>query len=216
MLKTGVVLTLQIHNDEGVNKYRCKVQEMNEKEIYVDYPVQMNNGKTTYILNGTELNVTFVTEDGQAYSFESEVIGRIKQIIPMIQLSYPGHSNLFKIQRREYLRVDSNVDVAVHPISVDFKPFTTVTHDISAGGCSIYLQPNMEIPELKTIVTNLVFHLNNGDIHYLKLKSKVIRVVDQQNGSKRASLQFDFITENEKQIIIKYCFEQQLLLRKTQ
>lgn len=216
MLKTGVILTLQIREDESVNKYRCKVQEVREKEIYVDYPVQVNNGKTTYIVNGAQLYGTFVTEEGVAYQFESEVLGRIKQNIPMIQLSYPGPTELVKIQRREFVRVESNVDVAVYPSLVDFTPFTTVTHDISAGGCSINLPQHMHLPESEMILTYFVFHLHSGDIHYVKIKSKVIRVVDRQNGLRRASLQFDNVKENEQQIILKYCFEQQLLLRKTQ
>ncbi|MGD6831499.1 flagellar brake protein [Sutcliffiella halmapala] len=215
MLKTGVILTLHMQNDEGVERYRCKVQEVKGNEFYVDYPVHIKNGKTTYIINGTQLNVSFVTDDGLAYHFDSEVMGRIKQSIPMIQLSYPGHEQLIKIQRREYVRVDGSVDVAIHPDSAEFQPFTTVTHDISAGGSSIMLPQGATFPESGTIQTNFVVHLNNGEIYYLKLKSKVIRIVDGKNGRKRASLQFDHIKEHERQIIIKYCFEQQLLMRKT-
>jgi c-di-GMP-binding flagellar brake protein YcgR len=216
LLKTGATLTLHMRNGEGVDKYRCKVQETKENEFYVDYPVQMKNGKTTYILNGTQLNISFVTEEGTAYSFESEVLGRIKQSIPMIQLAYPGRDKLIKIQRREYVRVESSVDVSLHPIAVDFKPLTTITHDISAGGSSVNLPHGIEVPESIVILTNFVFHLNNGEIHYLKIKSKVIRVVDVSNGRKRASLKFNHLKEYERQVIVKYCFEQQLLLRKTQ
>ncbi|WP_223703487.1 flagellar brake protein [Sutcliffiella deserti] len=214
MLKAGMTLTLQMH--EGEDKYRCKIQEIKENDLYVDYPIHIKNGKTTYILNGTQVKVSFVTEEGIAYCFDSEVLGRVMQSIPMIQFSYPGHNNLIKIQRREYVRVESSVDVAVHPISVDFPSFTTLTHDISAGGSSINLPPNRTVPENETISTSFVIHLNSGEIHYLKLKSKVIRVVNVQNGRKRASLQFEQIKEFERQVIIKYCFEQQLLLRKIQ
>jgi c-di-GMP-binding flagellar brake protein YcgR len=204
-----------MQNNEGVERYRCKVQEVKENEFYVDYPVHIKNGKTTYILNGTQLNVSFVTDEGLAYNFDSEVMGRTKQSIPMIQLSYPGHEQLIKIQRREYVRVESSVDVAVHPDSAEFQPFTSVTHDISAGGSSIMLPKGVTIPESGAIQTNFVINLNNGEIYYLKLKSKVIRIVDGKNGRKRASLQFDDIKEHERQVIIKYSFEQQLLMRKT-
>lgn len=215
MLKTGVMLTLHMQNNEGVEKYRCKVQEVKHNEFYVDYPVHITSGKTTYILNGTQLTVSFVTDDGLAYNFDSEVMGRVKHSIPMIQLSYPGNEQLIKIQRREYVRVEGSVDVAVHPDSVEFRPFTTVTCDISAGGCSIILPHGALIPDIGIIQTHFAVHLNNGEIYYLKLKSKVIRIVDGKNGRKRASLQFDHIKEHERQIIIKYSFEQQLLMRKT-
>jgi c-di-GMP-binding flagellar brake protein YcgR len=215
LLKPGVVLTLQVRNNDRVEKYRCKVQEVKEKEFHVDYPSHFENGKTTYILNGTQLSVSFISEEGTAYNFESEVLGRIKQEIPMIQLSFPGYEQVVKVQRRQYVRVESSVDVSVHPISVPFSPFVTVTHNVSAGGSSINLGTDYEIPEQGHIMTNFVFHLNNGEIHYLKMKSRVIRIVEVENKRKRASLQFDQIKDHERQVIIKYCFEQQLLLRKT-
>ena len=215
MLKPGVVLTLQVRNDDKVEKYRCKVQEVREKEFYVDYPSHYTNGRTTYILNGTQLLISFVTDDGVAYTFESEVLGRVKQSIPMIQLAFPGYDQVVKVQRRQYVRVESILDVAIHPLSVGFEPFLTITHDISAGGAAILIPENAALPEKEHVLTTFVLHLNNGEIHYLKLKSKVIRIVEADNKKRRASLQFDPIKENERQIIVKYCFEQQLLLRKT-
>lgn len=215
MLKPGVVLTLQVRNDDKVEKYRCKVQEVREKEFYVDYPSHYANGRTTYILNGTQLLISFVTDDGVAYTFESEVLGRVKQSIPMIQLAFPGYDQVVKVQRRQYVRVESILDVAIHPLSVGFEPFLTITHDISAGGAAILVPENATLPEKEHVLTTFVLHLNNGEIHYLKLKSKVIRIVEPDNKKRRASLQFDPIKENERQIIVKYCFEQQLLLRKT-
>ncbi len=215
MIKPGVVLTLQVRNDDKVEKYRCKVQEVKDREFYVDYPSHYENGRTTYILNGTQLLISYVTEESVAYTFESEVLGRIKQAIPMMQLSFPGYDQVAKIQRRQYVRVESNMDVSVHPLSRHFTPFITITHDISAGGAAVILPDNATLPEKEHILTTFVLHLNNGETHYLKLKSKVIRLVEAGNKRVRASLQFDTIKEIERQIIIKYCFEQQLLLRKT-
>ncbi|MCG1023018.1 flagellar brake protein [Sutcliffiella horikoshii] len=215
MLKPGVVLTLQVRNDDKVEKYRCKVQEVKDNEFYVDYPSHYANGRTTYILNGTQLLISYVTDEGVAYTFESEVLGRIKQAIPMMQLSFPGYDQVAKVQRRQYVRVESNLDVAVHPLSVDFDPFITVTHDISAGGAAVLLPENATLHEKEHVLTTFVLHLNNGETHYLKLKSKVIRLVEVDRNRMRASLQFDPIKEVERQVIIKYCFEQQLLLRKT-
>ncbi|MGD6774948.1 MULTISPECIES: flagellar brake protein [Bacillaceae] len=216
MLKPGVVLTLQVRNDDKVEKYRCKVQEVKEREFYVDYPSHMENGRTTYILNGTQLLITYVTDEGVAYTFESEVLGRMKQAIPMVQLSFPGYHQVLKVQRRQYVRVESNIDVSVHPLSFHFTPFVTVTHDISAGGAALILPEKASLPEKGHIFTTFVIHLNNGEIHYLKLKSKIIRLVEDKAKNRwKVSLQFDPVNEVQRQIIMKYCFEQQLLLRKT-
>ncbi|TYS68375.1 pilus assembly protein PilZ [Sutcliffiella horikoshii] len=216
MLKPGVVLTLQVKNDDKVEKYRCKVQEVKEKEFYVDYPAHIVNGKTTYILNGTQLLITYVSDEGVAYTFESEVLGRIKQAIPMVQLSFPGYHQVLKVQRRQYVRVESNIDVSVHPLSHHFIPFITLTQDISAGGAALILPEHVSFPEEGHVFTTFVIHLNNGETHYLKLKSKIIRLVEETSKNRwKASLQFDPINEFQRQVLMKYCFEQQLLLRKT-
>ncbi|KPB06689.1 flagellar brake protein [Bacillus sp. CHD6a] len=216
MLKPGIVLTLQVKNDDKVEKYRCKVQEVKEKEFFVDYPAHFTNGKTTYILNGTQLLITYVSDEGVAYTFESEVLGRLKQAIPMVQLSFPGYQQVIKVQRRQYVRVESNIDVSVHPLSHHFTPFITLTQDISAGGAAIILPGHVIFPEEGHVFTTFVIHLNNGEIHYLKLKSKIIRLVEEASKNRwKASLQFDPINEIQRQVLMKYCFEQQLLLRKT-
>jgi c-di-GMP-binding flagellar brake protein YcgR len=216
LLKPGVVLTLQVKNDDKVEKYRCKVQEVKEKEFYVDYPAHIVNGKTTYILNGTQLLITYVSDEGVAYTFESEVLGRLKQAIPMVQLSFPGYHQVLKVQRRQYVRVESNIDVSVHPLSHHFTPFITLTQDISAGGAALILPEHASFPEEGHVFTTFVIHLNNGETHYLKLKSKIIRLVEVTSKNRwKASLQFDPINEFQRQVLMKYCFEQQLLLRKT-
>ncbi|QFT89425.1 Flagellar brake protein YcgR [Bacillus sp. THAF10] len=215
MLKPGVVLTLQVRNDDKVEKYRCKVQEVGDREFFVDYPSHYKNGKTTYILNGTQLFISYVSDDGVAYTFESEVLGRAIQTIPMVQLSFPGYEQVTKVQRRQYVRVEGTLDVAVHPLNTQFLPFVSITHDISAGGAAVILPKGCTLPVREHILTTFVLHSSNGELHYLKLKSKVIRLVELDTNRVRASLQFDPINEHEKQIILRYCFEQQRLLKKT-
>ena len=215
MLKEGLTLTLIIHKDNGNEKYRCKVQEIGQSELLIDYPVNLFTEKTTFIVNGTKVTVSFVAEEGAAYEFSSEVIGRTKKATPLIILMLPPKDTFTKIQRREYVRVESHVDTAVHSVSKSFKPFVAVTHDISAGGCSINLPRGISLEEESYITLDFVLHFNNEDIQYLKLAGKVIRMFEGISKDRhRASIQFQNIKEVERQHIIKYCFEQQLLKRK--
>ena len=39
-----------------------------------------------------------------------------------------------KIQRSQFVRIETAVDVAIHPMNREFEPFTAMTEDISAGG----------------------------------------------------------------------------------
>ena len=216
MLKEGLTLTLIVQKENGKEKYRCKVQEVSNDELFIDYPVNLTTEKTTFLMNGTSIIVSFVVEDGAAYEFTSEVIGRAKKSIPLIKLDLPPKETFTKIQRRQYVRVESNVDTAIHPVSNPFKPFVTVTHDISAGGCSVNLPRGITLLDDSYITLNFVLHYNNDAIEYIKVEGKVIRMFEGiDKDRQRASIQFLNINETERQSIIKYCFEQQLLKRKT-
>ncbi|WP_176483706.1 MULTISPECIES: flagellar brake protein [Bacillus] len=215
MLKEGLTLTLIIHNENGNDKYRCKVQEVGNSELLIDYPIHLFTEKTTFLMNGTPVTASFVAEEGAAYEFSSEIIGRTKKAIPLIKLLLPPKETFTKIQRREYVRVESSVDTAVHSVTRTFKPFVTVTHDISAGGCAINLPKGVFLDEDAYITLDLVMHYNNDDIQYLKVEGKVIRMFEGvDKGRHRASIKFLNLKDIERQHVIKYCFEQQLLKRK--
>ncbi len=138
MINIGETIILEPKNSVD-EKYRCKLVEKNGEQLFIDYPVNMTTGKTVFLLDGTQLKATFVGKDNTIYLFETEVKGRTKQNIPMIVLSFPEEEDLVRIQRRQYVRVDTSVDVAIQPINGEFDPFVTVTSDISAGGAAIIL-----------------------------------------------------------------------------
>ncbi|MFB4163439.1 flagellar brake domain-containing protein [Alteribacillus sp. JSM 102045] len=81
-------------------------------------------GKQAF-LEGTQLSAWFIGTDQAVYSFETEGKGRQKDKIKVILISDPG-----RIQRRNYVRIDASIDVAVHPLNNDFSPFLTSTLDI--------------------------------------------------------------------------------------
>ena len=198
---------------EKIENYKCKVAEMGNGKIYIDYPIDMSTNRTAFLLDGTQLKVSFVGEDEAVYAFEAEVLGRTKRNIPLLILSYPGDEHLIRIQRRQFLRVDAIVDVAVHPLNDEFAPFTTVTSDISAGGAAIVL-PNNEtgVKHGMTIDIWLVLHMRSGDYHYLHFPARVVRIFEEN--VLKASLEFLEVNDVDRLTLIRYSFEKQLKTRK--
>lgn len=196
-------------------KYRCRVVEKMENKLYIDYPVNNKTGKTVFLLNGTQLKAFVAGDSTSAYFFDAIVLGRVKQNIPMIVLSFPGENSMYKIQRREYVRVDTPVDVAIHSFDGEFQPFVTITRDISAGGAAIILPPAKTLIPGLDILTHFVLPTLSDEYHYVTFRSDVIRIVDGKNGERnKASLKFVDISESDRQLLIKFCFERQLLLKK--
>ncbi|WP_099351713.1 flagellar brake protein [Fredinandcohnia onubensis] len=215
MLKIGDMINLEPTTNPNGEKYRCRVVERNEHKLYIDYPVNTKTGKTVYLLNGTMLKAFVAGDSTSAYFFDTSVLGRVKQNIPMIVLSFPGDDQMFKIQRREYVRIETPVDVAIHSMNGEFQPFVTITHDISAGGASIILPSSKSLNPGADINTYFVFPTLPDEYQYVSFKSKVIRIVEGKNGErKKASIKFVDVTESARQQLIKFCFQRQLLLKK--
>lgn len=215
MLNIGETVTLEPINNVDGEKYRCRVVEKKGDKLYIDYPINEQTGRTVFLIDGTQLKASFVGKDNTVYLFETGVIGRYKQTIPMIILTYPGKDGLVRIQRRQYVRIDTAIDVAVHPINKEFYPFVTVTSDISAGGALLILPKNSNVKAGLHIHTWFVLPLLSGEYSYLKLTSRVIRIVPGENGERdKASLELIEVKEHERQLLIKFCFERQLLSRK--
>ncbi|RAK22183.1 c-di-GMP-binding flagellar brake protein YcgR [Anoxybacillus vitaminiphilus] len=212
MLKIGSTLILEPTDGQTEHKYKCKVADIFPNRIHIDYPVNMETGKIVFLLNGMQFKASFVGKDHSLYLFDTEVTGKIKQPIPLVVLSYPGERELIRIQRRQYVRVEANEDIAIHPFNGEFSPFTTITSDISAGGAAVVLPYKIKglEPGMK-VETWLVLHMRSGDIHHLNIPSKIVRIFKQEHSPvEKVSLQFLDMTQQERLLLIRYSFEKQL------
>lgn len=215
MIQIGDLLTLEVRHAEQIEKFKCRLVDRKGNTLFIDYPISLRTNKTAYLFDGTHLSATFIGQDGTSvYLFESEIIGRVKNNIPMLLLAYPGEERLLKIQRRSYVRIEAAVDIAIHPMNGEFPPFTALTDDISAGGAAVLIPKGMQLQQGMMIKTWFVLILQNGEYHYLTLSSRVIRVIDYNETRDKLSLQFIEISNMERQLLLRFCFEKQLQNKK--
>ena len=132
----------------------------------------------------------------------------------MLIVSYPGDEHLIKIQRRQYVRIETAIDIALHPLQYEFDPITTMTDDISAGGTGIFVPADTNLQVGMPIQAWLVLLMQNGKYHYMKLLCRVVRIVPNTEGKHRVSLQFIDVSSHERQLLLRFCFERQLELKK--
>src|SRR5690606_4598072 len=143
LLSVGATLTIDKDFTETGDKYKSKVVDFGEGYVMIDYPAHIETGRTAFFMDGTQLLISFV-ENKMSYAFRAEVTGRMNKGIPMLKLTYPGDDQLMKIQRREFVRVETAIDVAVDYGGV-FQQF--VAEDISAGGIAINVGPKEEFED---------------------------------------------------------------------
>lgn len=215
LFKLGTVLTIEKVNDDQFQRFKSKIMDFDEDTISIDYPVELNSNRMLYVMNGEQLKISFVEEESeQAYQFITMVIGKRKETIPLLVLSSPKQEDIVRIQRREFVRIKWAVDVAVHPLHNEFVPFNTVTDDISAGGASIIVPINIPIRQHQEILCWFVLPRRSGEYHYLKFTCEVIRIIDYNETRKILSLKFLNNSRQQEQILLQFCYEAQVALRK--
>ncbi|WP_274309695.1 flagellar brake protein [Solibacillus daqui] len=209
-LKIGTQLTLEPTYTERVEKFRCRVVETKDNIIFIDYPINVETKKTSFLIDGAQFRVVFNTETKESYSFNTEVLGRRAGNVHMIILSCPPKEDFLKIQRREYVRVETPVDVAI-----DFKgsKYQFVAEDISAGGIAIHLKTPVDFTEGDEVQALVVLPFTNGEIRYVETEAVIVRIFER-DGFQIASISFTDTDDVDKQHIVRFCFERQVLIRK--
>lgn len=194
---------------EEAEKYKSRVVDSCEDFVMIDYPTHIETGRTAFFMDGTQLLVSFTNDLKLSYAFRTEVIGRMNKGIPMLKLSYPGDDQLVKVQRREFVRVEASIDVAVMR---EHDKVQLVAEDISAGGIAINLPDPTIFEEREVVELLIVLPFMNSETKYVQVKGEIVRIWEK---SKRmiASVQFEGIREDDRQRIVRYCFERQLQMR---
>ncbi|MFC4404334.1 flagellar brake protein [Gracilibacillus xinjiangensis] len=218
MIKIGTFLQLEEVKDnnnkddiqESKVTYRCRVIETKKDSIIIDLPINELTDKTTFIPEGIALKVSYI-KDNSVYVFTTKVVGRRLDRVPGIILNW-DKDKIKKIQRREFVRVDSLLDISIRSPKEQFKPITTITKDISGGGLSAYLDLSNKLNEDELLDMMLVLPLENN-LEYLHLQGAVVRFIEEETKGV-LSVKFTDISIQNQQKIIKYCYLEQLRLKR--
>ncbi|MDG5787621.1 flagellar brake domain-containing protein [Evansella sp. AB-P1] len=213
MIKVGSTLFLEVNDGDDTRKrYRSKVLDIEDNHLFIDYPVDEQKKKAHFFGSGTEFRAWFLADNG-IFLFNTEVIGKAHRNLPMLYLKDPGGDNYIRIQRRQYVRVDCSVDVAIHALNENFDPFTSISLDLSGGGFALLLPNNHPLEVSDEISAWFALNYQSGEILYINTEAKIVRIY-QENGKPRASFQFNKVNETDRQKIVRFCFEKQLAHRK--
>lgn len=203
---TSLMITLANNlNTDGPKTYRSKVIDLNETEMMIDYPMN----KEEYI--GLPIQVNHIVEieyiaQGSVMKFPANVKRIVESPLLAFVIDRPTSNIITKIQRREYVRINIDVDVAIHSISETFAPFTTVTRDISGGGMAVVTPGQISLINNEVVDVYFVLKSRYSDIQYIKTEAEIIRTTFL-NELQHTSLRFNFDDERKRQTVIKYCFE---------
>jgi len=187
---------LEVYEETKDDNKRVWVSQLELKRgdfLYISMPI--SKGYTVPLTPGSIVKIVFV-KGKDMYSFRAEIIGNIWNKIPKIKIALK--SPLKKIQRRKYYRLATHIPTEFHLEKQENKKHTGVIKNISGGG--VLLAASLD--------------LKNCGV--LNLKGKVVRKDKNEKGLKYKYLygiNFMDINEKNRDIIIKYIFEEQRKLR---
>lgn len=204
-MEIGTPLSLERFNLETkeIDEYRSKVIDIDDEYFYIDFPIDKKTERTTHFYNNEKVIFQY-TKNNVVFEFSGTVLDRVMKNVPALKFHVPNKEDIKQIQRRQFVRVETDVDVAVHCPNNSFLPFTTVTRDISGGGASIVLKDQtFEVGQ--SLELYIVLDTKNG-YEYIELEAKVVRMQTKDN-IKTVSVKFVNEDEKKRQKIIQYCFD---------
>lgn len=204
-MKIGTILTLKklSFNEELDLTYSCKLIDETEEYLIVTLPIEERTRRTKVFTNGTELLVRFIKEKHAVYQFKSQVIKKAKMPFPAIIIKKPEQDSLKRIQRRQFVRVKTTLDLVVKSPINDFSPFKTVTVDLSGGGLLMVVPKGVQIKLDDVLHISLTLPIDDHET--LNLPGKVVRI-SKSGDITRASVTFIDLPIQTEQQLIQYCF----------
>lgn len=195
---------------ERDEEYKARIHDITDEGILIDVPMNVHNGRLRKLHFGDELSVKYIQEDGKTHYFITHVLGFEQDNLRLVRLHKPLPDEISSVQRRSYLRVQSKLELAVQNEFGD--RFVAQTMDVGGGGVS-FDTGRKDLSAGQQLTCWLLLPYQNGTREHADFKAEIVRTVALENGRQQIMLAYKAITDMERQKIIKYCFEHQLVFR---
>ncbi|WP_025688018.1 flagellar brake protein [Paenibacillus zanthoxyli] len=192
-------------------EYRSRIAELEDEAFLIEIPMQESSGRLKKLHIGDELSVYFMSEGGIKNYFYTYVLGFKEDVIRMVRVHKPAKDEIMKIQRRSFLRVNAELELAVRTAAGI--RFLVRTEDIGGGGTSFWTDVSVPLEVGDQLECWLLIPYRNGSNEHAYFEAEVVRMKELDNGRSVAMLKFVNILDGERQKIIRFCFERQFDFR---
>ncbi|GKU79566.1 flagellar brake protein [Paenibacillus sp. L3-i20] len=212
--KVNQMLYYQIASSDEADaaiEYRSRIADEEGGSLHIEYPLNVQTGRTKRLYLGDELSVFFLSDEGVKHYFDSHVIGFKEDGIRLVKIMKPDPERMTKVQRRSFLRVPAELELAVK-MSGHVR-FLCYTDDIGGGGISFVSDSKWPLQSEQVLECWLLLPFKNGTVEHVSFDSEIVRVSVLESGRKEVMTKFISISDSERQKIIRFCFEKQLEYR---
>lgn len=209
------ILYMQIassDDEEAALVYKARIADLTDDEMFIEVPLHEGTGRLKRLFLGDEISAYYMTQEGVKHYFNSHVLGFKEDAVRLIRIRKPDPDSITKIQRRHFLRVAAELEIAVK-LSGNVR-FIGITDDVGGGGISFMVDSRWSIEQGTELDCWLLVPYRNGSVDHSLFTAEVVRVKTLDNGKHQVMAKFSKIMDSERQRIIRFCFERQLDYRK--
>ncbi|MDR6884424.1 flagellar brake domain-containing protein [Bacillus sp. 3255] len=213
--KVNQILHIQINSiddEESKIEYKSRIADVTDNAIVIEIPMNETTGRLKKLHHGDELSTFYIGQGGVKHYFTTSVIGERRDVIRLIELRKPEPEAITQVQRRNFLRVPAELEIAVK-LSPQIQ-FIGVTEDVGGGGISFVYDGQVPIGVGAAVACWLLVTYKNGSIEHIPFTGEFVRVKPMDTGKLLGMLSFVEITDRDRQKIIRFCFERQMDFRK--
>lgn len=201
----GMPIELVVFDGEYQGIFKTRIEEIKEKSISIGVPII--EGQFIPLRENTKLEVFFF-DVFTAYKFATAIIERIILPIPIFIIEYPAE--IIKIQRRQFVRVQAVIPLVYRLLNQEGSGEYKKAYMINFSGGGALLKSLENIPTGTLILVKAVFGTTEMEVPACVTRS----IPKDDQGFFRFSIQFQQITEKQRDRIIKYVFDIQREMRK--
>jgi c-di-GMP-binding flagellar brake protein YcgR len=191
---------------------RSRVADEDSQSIYIEIPIDEKSRRLYRSQVGETFQIFYFTQEGVKHLFQSSVTGFRKDTVPLVVLRKPEPGEITKDQRRSFLRVEANLELAVN--IHDKIKFVAITEDVGGGGVSFTCEKKWPVVQNAVLSCWLLLSYKGGTVAHARFEGEVVRVLPVDPDKHLIMMRFQDIADSDQQKIIRYCFERQLDKRK--
>lgn len=210
-------MTIQsMDNEESKIVYKSRIVDLAENGFIIEFPIAETTGKMRSFQPNVALTVWYFGKDGSRYTFSTIIIARLAKPCPSLVISIPKKDQIKREQRRSYLRLPADLDIAMVSVYHRETHLVTKTMDISGGGIAVICKKEDRIREGEAFSCWVVLPLRKG-LDYISFHGRIVRIrplSEEAHAPLLVSLVYSEIKEVDRDKIIRYCFERELDLHK--
>ncbi|MCT4618633.1 MAG: PilZ domain-containing protein [Marinisporobacter sp.] len=209
----GMKISIDLENSKIIENKQLVSQVMDiidNYSMFIAMPIYKN--VVTPIPVGETIQITYSKKSLGVYAFKAKVIGR-KKTSDISYMKVERIGDVFKVQRREFFRLDVVLNAKIRTIELDDNEKVTLalTKDISGGGLRVISKEPLKVGSMIEVSIE-------SEKETFVLKGKILRCMPYKDEGSRydfdIGISLDEVPEKIREKIISFIFDYQRKMRK--